>query len=292
MSRNPHNDSMQDMNYIIRTMRREDIDMAVEWAAIEGWNPGLHDADCYHAADPHGFLMGLLGDEPVATISVVRYGGSFGFLGFYIVKPAFRGKGYGMRIWNSGLEYLAGCSIGLDGVVAQQDNYKKSGFNLAYRNIRYEGTGSGDAPPNAQIVQLRSLPFEIVDAYDRPFFPANRSRFIQSWISQSDCDALGIMHNGRLAGYGVVRRCRSGYKIGPLFADRPELAEALFMALKSRTLPSQPLYLDVPEVNREAMALAQRHDMKASFETARMYTGQQPEMPVNRIFGVTSFEIG
>lgn len=273
-------------------MDRNEVDMAIDWAAKEGWNPGLHDADCYHAADPNGFLIGRLADEPIATISAIKYGESFGFLGFYIVKPEYRDKGYGIQIWNAGLQYLDGRNIGLDGVVAQQDNYKKNGFNLAYRNIRYEGNGGGIPPENSGIVNLSTLPFETIDAYDRPFFPANRSQFIKCWVSQSACCALGIMQNGELAGYGVIRRCRSGCKIGPLFADSPEWAETLFLALKSKAKPSEPLFLDVPEVNRDAVALAERDNMKVSFETARMYTGEMPDMPLNRLFGVTSFEIG
>lgn len=99
-------------------MTRPEVDIAVEWAAKEGWNPGLHDADCYFTADTNGFLMGFLNDEPISVISVVRYGQTFGFLGFYIVKPEYRGKGYGIKIWNAGLKYLEGRTIGLDGVVA------------------------------------------------------------------------------------------------------------------------------------------------------------------------------
>jgi hypothetical protein len=30
------------------------LDQAMEWAAAEGWNPGLNDADCFHIADPTG----------------------------------------------------------------------------------------------------------------------------------------------------------------------------------------------------------------------------------------------
>jgi hypothetical protein len=58
-------------------MSRREVDLAIDWAAAEGWNPGWHDADCFHAADPNGFLLGLLGNEPIATISAVRYGASF-----------------------------------------------------------------------------------------------------------------------------------------------------------------------------------------------------------------------
>lgn len=283
---------MNQQAFTIRTMRPEEVSIAIEWAAEEGWNPGLHDATCYLAADPNGFLVGLLDDEPIAVISAMKYGDAFGFLGFYIVKPEFRGEGYGMQIWNAGLQYLAGVSIGLDGVVAQQENYKKSGFQLAYRNIRYEGIGGGESSNHADIVELSTLPFESVDQYDQAFFPANRSAFTRAWINQPGCQALGIRQQDQLAGYGVLRQCRNGYKIAPLYADTPELAESLFLALKARTLPSDAIFLDTPEVNTAAVALAEKYGMSVSFETARMYLGETPDLPVQHIFGVASFEIG
>lgn len=283
---------MADDDYTIRTMRPEEVATAVEWAAREGWNPGVHDAECYRAADPGGFLVGLDGGEPVATISAVRYGDDFGFIGFYIVRPDRRGNGLGLRIWQAALDHLGGRLIGLDGVVAQQHNYRKSGFGLAHRNIRYEGAGLGGQPDEADIVELHELPLETVLSYDRPFFPADRSAFIKAWITQPGSSALGIRRNGSLAGYGVIRACRSGCKIGPLFADDAAAAEALFTALASRAKPSDPVYLDVPQVNEAAVDLARRHGMRAAFETARMYTGEAPAIPLDRIFGVTSFEVG
>lgn len=273
-------------------MAREEVEIAIEWAAKEGWNPGLHDAVYYVKADPNGFFIGFLHDEPIATISAIKYGKSFGFLGFYLVKPEYRGKGYGIQIWKAGLKYLEGRNIGLDGVVAQQDNYTKSGFKLAYRNIRYESVGGSNPPENSEIVKLSALPFATIDSYDRPFFPAKRSKFIKSWINQADCHALGVRQNGKLKGYGIIRSCRSGYKIGPLFANSPELAESLFLALKSRVKLSEPVFLDTPEVNRAAVNLTERHNMEVVFETARMYTGERPDIPLHRVFGVTSFEVG
>lgn len=286
---------MTNKNYTIRIATRAEVDLAVEWAAEEGWNPGLHDADCYYSADPNGFLIGFLGDEPVATISVIRYGETFGFIGFYIVKPAYRKKGYGLNIWRAALKNLEGRNIGLDGVVAQQDNYKKSGFKLAYRNIRYEGIFDGQSSHNAynaDIIKLSTLPFEILESYERPFFPEDRSGFLKSWINQPDSTALGVMRDGELRGYGVIRSCRSGYKIGPLFADSPEFAESLFLALQSGMKIKGPVYLDTPEVNQAAVSLAKRYGMEVVFETARMYTGEKSDLPLERIFGVTSFEIG
>jgi len=279
-------------DYTIRAMARKEVDIAVDWAAAEGWNPGLGDAACFHAADPGGFLVGLLGDEPIATISVIKYGDSFGFLGFYIVRPDYRGKGYGIKIWNAGLARLEGRTIGLDGVIAQQNNYKKSGFSLAYRNIRYQGICGGAIPADAEIVRLSAVSFDEICAYDRPFFPDNRAQFLRCWINQPRSTALGILRNGKLAGYGVLRPCRVGYKAGPLFADSPELAERLFIALKAHAPAGAPIFLDTPAANPAAADLVKRNNMTASFETARMYTGKGVDLPVSRLFGVTTFELG
>src|SRR3989338_5198019 len=126
-------------SFTVRTMTRQELDTAVQWAANEGWNPGLYDADSFYSVDPNGFFMGFLGDKPVSTISAVSYDKNFGFIGFYIVKPEFRGKGFGIKTWKKAMSYLKTQNIGLDGVVAQQGNYKKSGFKPAYRNVRFQG---------------------------------------------------------------------------------------------------------------------------------------------------------
>lgn len=276
----------------ISTMSRAELDIAIDWAAQEGWNPGLYDGDSYYAADPQGFLIGRIDGAPVATISVVRYG-KFGFVGFYIVHPDWRGQGHGWRIWQAGMARLAGCNVALDGVVAQQDNYRKSGFRLAWRNMRFEGFSNGvSAPADPRIVLLSEVAFDDYAAWDRTFFPAARPAFQRAWLEQPGATALGLVEQGRLLGHGVIRPCRKGWKIAPLCAERLELAEALFAALIAQVPVGDPYYLDVPETNPAAVVLAERHGMQLSFETARMYTGPVPELPIQRIFGITSFEIG
>ncbi|MBA3010232.1 MAG: GNAT family N-acetyltransferase [Proteobacteria bacterium] len=283
---------MSPHEFTIRTMTRGELDLVVEWADAEGWNPGRFDADCYFKADPTGFLVGLLKGEPIASISVVKYGKTFAFLGFYLVVPAFRGKGYGLKIWRHGMKTVKDRNVGLDGVVDQQANYKKSGFKLAYQNIRYQGTGGGRLPDTHEIVPLARVPLEEFHAYDRSFFPENRTRFMASWICQPEAYALGLLQKGTLSGYGMIRQCRKGYKIGPLFAENYEQADVLFRALKSGVSNADPVFLDTPQINPGAIALAEHHGMTPVFETARMYTGCVPDTSMDRVFGVTSFELG
>lgn len=95
-----------------------------------------------------------------------------------------------------------------------------------------------------------------------------------------------------LQGYAVLRPCRDGFKIGPLCADTPQVAEELMQALCGRVPLDEAVFLDVPEPNAAAVALAVRHGMRACFETARMYTGADPCLPLARQYGITTFELG
>jgi ribosomal protein S18 acetylase RimI-like enzyme len=278
--------------YVTRTMSRDEVALAIGWAAQEGWNPGLHDAETFPAADPQGFFVGTLEGEPVASISVIKYEPGFAFLGLYIVRPDSRGRGLGWSLWQHGIASARGRQIGLDGVVGQQSNYRKSGFELAWRNVRYEGCGGAPAPDDALLVDLARVPFETVCAYDNAYFPAERTAFLRAWLAQPDAAARGWIEDGKLQGYGLIRRCRSGWKIGPLFAERERIAESLFHALCAQAGPQEPVYLDLPEANAAAVALAQRHHMRMVFETARMYTGRPPAVNMQGLYGVTTFELG
>jgi hypothetical protein len=323
-------------------MTPDDVRLALDWAAAEGWNPGLDDAAAFRAADPGGFLIARVEGVPAAVISVVRYGDAFGFLGLYIAAPRFRRRGIGWALWQAGMARLAGHTVGLDGVVAQHANYRKSGFALAHRNMRWQGVPAAPpvTTPSSGIVPIGPDLGEAVLRYDRPFFPAPREGFLRGWLAAS-CSAppcgegvgvgdagagldpaelhdglrppptpaaspptlpawgeggpsrlgLALLRDGAVAGYGVIRRCRAGLKIGPLFADDALVAEALFDALAA-TAPGEEIALDLPEPNAAAIALAEARGLKPLFETARMYRGDAPSLPLPRIFGITTFEIG
>ena len=278
-------------SFAIRTMRPDEIQLAVDWAAAEGWNPGIADAACFAAVDPGGLLIAELDGAPAATVSCVNYDARFAFLGFYIVRADLRGKGYGLRIWNAAIAHAGARVIGLDGVTAQQENYRKSGFQLAYANVRYGGTIAAPVAPRADIIALRDAPFAAVEADDATVFPAPRSAFLRAWIGAGGHIGCALMCNGQLAGWGVIRPGRKGFKIGPLVADDRGSAEAVLSALIARVGGCE-IFLDVPGVNRDAVALAQDFGLAPVFETARMYTGAIPPLRLQRVFGVTSFELG
>jgi GNAT superfamily N-acetyltransferase len=279
----------------IRRMTRDELDVLVEWAAREGWNPGLDDAEVFWDTDPDGFVAAEIGGELVGGGSIVAYDKRYGFMGFFIMRPDRRGRGLGDRLWNERKRRLLarldpGASIGMDGVFNMQEYYARSGFRFVCRDLRFEGRGI-QSPHREGIVEASSLPFERIDVYDRRHFPAARSGFLRSWIQRPGGHALAVVGGDALRGYGVMRPCQTGHKIGPLFAANASVAEQLLVAFASR-VPGEPIFLDVPEINRDALALVARHGMKEVFGCARMVLGPIPKLPDAEIFGVTTFELG
>ncbi|MDW7731934.1 MAG: GNAT family N-acetyltransferase [Methanolobus sp.] len=276
----------------IRQMRQNEMIFATGLAGKEGWNPGIHDGECFYRADPEGFFIAGLKGEPVGCISAVSYGQSFGFIGLFIVKPEFRGKGIGTCLWKTATGYLRGRITGLDGVIEQEAYYARHGFLPYYRNLRFEGRG-GAAMPGG-LTKLSGVLFRQLVEYDSRIFPEPRPHFLDAWIRQEGSFAFAALNGEAIEGYGLVRKCCMGYKIGPLFAENPAVAEKLFLALKSRIPEDEPLFLDVPQPNENAMLLARKYGMQVAFETIRMYAAGKPggDEKLEKVFGVTTFELG
>lgn len=279
--------------FAVRKALKKDMDYLVGMARKEGWNPGLHDEEAFYLADPDGFFIGELEGSPVGCISAVRYG-DFAFAGFFVVEKELRGGCYGILLVQAALDYLKDCNVGLDGVVEQQEHYVRMGFVPAHRNMRFEGICSDGQASSALpdgIVPAEDVDFLTLSAYDRLHFPADRSAFLRYWISMPDSTSLAAVSEERIRGFGTIRKCTEGYKIGPLFADAPDIAEALFNALTAGK-SGEKVYLDISEGNQAALELTTRHGMRFVFETTRMYSKERPSVREDEVYGITSFELG
>jgi GNAT superfamily N-acetyltransferase len=263
---------------------------AVEWAAAEGWNPGLDDRERFLAADPDSFLATDRSGEIVATVSCALYGDAYAFIGFYIVRADLRGRGLGLPLFERALARAGSRVVGLDAVLEQEATYRRSGFATSHRNVRWRTTGGGRRPDG--LVELGSLPFGELLAFDAAVFGAERERFLRIWIDRQAGHALACVRDGRLAGYGVLRPCRTGAKVGPLFAEDTAAANALLSGLLSAAGPATDVFVDMPAANASAEELRPGRDWETTFETARMYLNGRPPEDVERAFGITTLEFG
>ncbi|MGD8778382.1 MAG: GNAT family N-acetyltransferase [Ignavibacteria bacterium] len=273
----------------------EGVCTLVKWAEEEGWNPGQHDADVYYATDPDGFYGYFVEDTLIAGGAIVSYNNEFGSMGLFIVKPEFRDKGIGRRIWyqrrNTLLERLnEGASIGMDGVVAMQPFYNKGGFEIAFRDERYEKIGT-EFNIDKNISPINDDDFKSIIEYDKQCFGFARPQFMKPWLNLPGNKTFKYVEDGQLKGFAIVRKANKGYKVCPLFADNEIVAEELYKACLT-SVAGEPLYLDIPVTNQKAVDLIKKYNAAYVFECARMYYGKPPDVDINKIFGITTFEMG
>ena len=266
-----------------------EIEQILGWAVVEGWNPGLDDAEAFYKADPNGFFVAVdQQDKPIASISVVNHTSDFAFLGLYIVTPEFRGRGIGLRLWKHALAHAGDRTIGLDGVEAQQENYRASGFVYAGSTTRFSGQLGGQR--HAEIRD--AAPSDVAHLMDMEGRASGVAKptYVKAWSSEAATRSTLILETQhQIAGFATVRACHSGAKIGPIVAIDIDTADKLIS--HAATLFEGPLTVDVPASATGLTRLCQRLGFEPGFRTARMYRGKILA-PTHDVFAVASLELG
>ena len=260
----------------IRLMRPDDLSRVLDWAADEGWNPGLDDAAAFLASDPEGFFVTEADGAPVAAISVVNHSPDFAFLGLYLCQPAWRGRGIGLRLWTHALTHAGGRTVGLDGVAAQQANYARSGFVRVGNTLRLVGRVLPRASVAHRIRPVGPQDMARIAMVDARANGYARPQFLHGWLGASPSRRSFVLLGPEgPTGFATIRRCRDGSKIGPLVAPDAEAALALINVCAAE-LGEGPLILDLPEQNAALIGTLAALGYQETFRTARMYRGLAP----------------
>jgi hypothetical protein len=281
--------------FSVGVMKLDEVSELDEWTSAEGWNPGLHDLALAHRLDPEAFIALRQADALAGAGTIFRHSPGFGFMGLFIMRKDLRSQGIGRSLWywrrDALLARLApDAVIGMDGVFDMVPFYTRGGFRFAHRSLRYQGLSPGGAR-DAAVVAVDALPAEQLTAFDARHFPCARPTFLAEWVHQPQSRAMALVEQGEIRAFGARRACRAGFKIGPLFADSVAFAERLLGALLEGTSGTQ-IQIDIPEPNDTGLALARAWGLNECFGCARLYLGRDPTLPIQRIFGVTSFEFG
>jgi GNAT superfamily N-acetyltransferase len=130
-------------NIQIKKLEKQGLDTLMGWASNEGWNPGKNDAKVFWDTDPDGFYGCFFEGRLIGGGAIISYNGEYGFMGLFIVHSDYRNDGIGRKLWLFRRDMLLNrlqpnASIGMDGVLAMQPFYNKGGFNIAFRDERYE----------------------------------------------------------------------------------------------------------------------------------------------------------
>src|SRR6478672_2410872 len=132
-------------------------------------------------------------------------------------------------------------------------------FSSRRRHTRSDRDWSSDVC-SSDLVPLAEVPFAALEADDARVFPAPRAAFLRAWIGTRGHIGRALVRDGNLAAWGVIRPSRRGHKIGPLVANDRAAAESVLAALIAAAGAGE-VFLDVPSVNRNALALAQDYGL-------------------------------
>jgi GNAT superfamily N-acetyltransferase len=267
-------------------------------AREEGWNPGNFDLACAWACDPGAFIALRHRETMIAGGSIFRHSADFGFMGLFIVEPRYRGHGLGRRLWHDRLSRLRArlapdAVIAMDGVFEMERFYAAGGFEPAYGTTRYQGIAKPApvTPVNPALYIDRAPRHDAILALDRRMVPYDRSGLLGGWLALPETLQAVAFGQGELLGFGLARPATSGFKIGPLIAREPHVAQALLADMVARVAGHQ-IQIDVPDPNKEGVALALSHDLAPVFGCRRMYFGGRPAEDLSSIYAAMSLEFG
>lgn len=293
----------------IRPLEPEQIDLVTDWARREGFAPGLGDVEIYRHTDRQGLWLGWLGHEPIGCIAGVRYNLNYGFIGLFIVMPSQRGHGYGKALWRHALDHLADLTcVGLEAAAERIDDYAGWGFRPASPTSRWQrispavestlcaGQPCFDGQPaGLQLLEGDAIPAQAVQHYDAQRELSPRPHFMADWLGHRAGTVKALIDaQGRCHGFGRIRPCLlpqgEGWRIGPLLADTPALAEQLIQQLLIRH--AGVVLIDTPGANAAAEPLMRGLGFVRVGGTLRMYKGALPAVPLDDVYALACLELG
>ena len=291
---------MSSCHFKIRTMRPGDAAAAVRLTEPEQWNFTSGDFRVMMRLWPKGNFVIENESGSVAGIGSVITHGKLSWLSNFVVAKKERGKGYGVALVERALEQGAARGAEYTGLYTYDDRvgfyyqfgFKNDGAHTAYTGrIRVtaglSGTKSaghifagtkGDASDDESVVPVKPVtPGMIGDiiSLDRKAFGRDRSVFLKTLFKHAD-RFIAAGTGGGVSGYlAADPTADGGFEVSQWVAKSPQNAGALIAAL-SRNVKGRPLWLLVPDGNRQAVALVRKPGLRPGRKYMKMFRGKRP----------------
>jgi len=233
-------------------MQPSDFKEINQWCIDEGWNIGIHDSDIYYKIDPiHHYIAKT--NKSVASLSIIKHDHNFFTLGPFIVHKSYRGQGIGEALWHVAMtqmvEEYPDAHIALYAVSEQVDRYRKADFIPVLTIQRwYIDSSKLITSRSNQCTSITNKLIPSIGQYYHNNYVTNRDLLFNELLLKPETNGLVFMDDNVIKGFGFIRRCVRGFRIGALVADTPEIAQTLIAGLLEFALGA-PVFIDVPGSN-------------------------------------------
>eukprot|EP01031_Cornospumella_fuschlensis_P051237 gene51237-62648_t len=175
------------------------------------WNQLEADWQIFLQHSPGACIVAIFQDQIVGTVTTIRYGHSFSWIGMVLVDPDFRRKGIGQQLLQEALQLLqAEETVKLDATPAGREVYLKLNFVDEYPLTRMSRV--------------------------------HRSSLLQ-WMSEKAPGFAFLIEEGvEIKGYAMGRYGHDFIHIGPIKAQNIGIAQDLLIAALNSVFLAPALY--------------------------------------------------
>jgi GNAT superfamily N-acetyltransferase len=261
------------MTFTLRRLCADDLVSADQLTTDLGWNQTISDWQRLLALSPDGCFVAEQDARIVGTCTTVTYGNALAWIGMMTVHPARRGQGIGKALVHRVVDHLRQRSVRCIKLYATpmgKPLYTRMGFVPEWTLTRWQHQGStvGIEPVPDFVHTPAEEDWPGILALDNQACGVSRGPLLRSLAADSG-RLLSYKNNGSVLGFGMLRRGARADYLGPM-ATRPGIGEELALCLLSEH-GEEPIYWDIPDLNRPASDLARRLGFKFHRPLTRMY---------------------
>ncbi len=257
---------------VIRDFAEADLAFADGVREAAGWNQTPEDWKRLISYAPQGCFLAEWDGQRAGTVTTTQYGDRLAWIGMMLVHPDHRRHGIATALMERALAHLRACGVGcikLDATPEGEPVYGQLGFQTEFESHRWEGGPSGRHRGESE---RESLPLPL--DFDTAAFGVDRGEWLEKISRDARRLCLAREGEGNPAAFGMIRPGARADYLGPATASDPasgrEVMEKLLGSLGGTT------FWDIPELNRDAVALAGAHGFQRTRPFVRMHTGDAP----------------
>jgi GNAT superfamily N-acetyltransferase len=276
------------------TLRRigpKDAQSTLALSDEAGWNQTLED---WRFMLAQGRATGLWeeGAGWAASSLILPQAPGLSWISMVLVGRRHRRAGLGTMLLRRCIEEVRaeGAVAGLDATELGRPVYLPLGFTDVYPISRWRVAQviSMAAPPGCTLRTMCETDLEAVIAFDGARTATSRGHILRYLFGRVRDRACLAERHGEIVGYALGRPGRKTPQVGPVIADRHDVA----VALAARVLAG-PAILDVPDAQGEFTSWLRDHGAVRERGFTRMTLGRFPGLEdASRIYALAGPELG
>jgi GNAT superfamily N-acetyltransferase len=272
-----------------------DADALVPLSTEAGWNQVSAD---WHFMLTHGRGIGVRGDDGhwIATALIFPLGTRVAWISMVLVTTHERKRGLGGALLRRCFDDASagGALVGLDATQFGRPVYLRNGFRDGYTLRRWRLTqsipGPAEVPMGVRLRRMSGADVLALQAYEVSDVGFERAHVLTELFSRMPTLAtVAESVDGRILGYNLARDGRVATQIGPVVADRADIAIALMNHAMRAGVP--PYILDVPDAHRHITQWLEANGATAPRAFTRMVRGAADLPQPSRIFALAGPEL-